>query len=156
MFIDFMTDVFAENENADAIVWRDRTYTYNWLLERMESWRERVQAEGIVSGKVVVLEADFSPNSISLFLVLAEAGCIVVPLTSAVEAKKKEFVRIAEGYCWRLSKLYRNSTSLTKQSSILESCYNCSPAIRWRRCRSSSCLWKLAPRAGTSPRRFSN
>jgi acyl-CoA synthetase (AMP-forming)/AMP-acid ligase II len=46
---------------------------------------------------VVILEADFSPNSVALFLALIEARCILVPLTRSVEMKKKEFIEIAQG-----------------------------------------------------------
>jgi long-chain acyl-CoA synthetase len=97
MFIDFMLDVFKENIQNDAIVWQDRIYKYEWLLNRYEYWRGIIESEKIKSGSVVILEADFSPNSISLFLALIEQGCILVPLTDSVKAKKPEFIEIAQG-----------------------------------------------------------
>lgn len=45
---------------------------------------------------MVSLEADFSPAAVALLLSLIERACIVVPLTSSVEAKKPEFRSIAE------------------------------------------------------------
>ena len=43
------------------------------------------------SGNVVLLEADFSPNSMALFFALAEISAILVPLTESISHKKKEF-----------------------------------------------------------------
>lgn len=96
MFIDFLTEVFEEHRHGEAIVWRDRSYSYGWLLERMRLWRRRLEAEDVRPGTVSVVEADFSPNAVALFLVLVERGCILVPLTSAVEANKPEFLRVAQ------------------------------------------------------------
>ncbi len=97
MFIDFMLNVFKENLQSEAIVWQDQIYRYEWLLARYEYWRGVIEAEKIQKGSVVILEADFSPNSISLFLALIEQGCILVPLTESVKAKKPEFIEIAQG-----------------------------------------------------------
>lgn len=96
MYIDFLKDVFGENAGNDAIIWRDEPYTYGWLSERVADWSDRLAREGVASGAVVSLEADFSPNGVALLLALIERGCIAVPLTSSVEMKKPEFRRIAE------------------------------------------------------------
>jgi acyl-coenzyme A synthetase/AMP-(fatty) acid ligase len=96
MFVDFLTAVFEENRHAEAIVWHDRAYSYGWLQEQMLRWQDRVREEGIRPGSVVALEADFSPNSVALFLALVDARCILVPMTSTVESKKPEFFEIAQ------------------------------------------------------------
>ncbi|HVG30782.1 MAG TPA: fatty acid--CoA ligase family protein [Pyrinomonadaceae bacterium] len=97
MFVDFMLGVWEENRGRDAIVWRGQSYSYGWLLDRFSEWRESLAAEGAEPGAVVVLEADFSPNSVALFLALAERGCVLVPLTESVGRKKSEFIRTAQG-----------------------------------------------------------
>src|SRR5438045_5749552 len=81
----------------EAVIWKDQSCTYDWVLERFARWREKINVEGIKRGAIVVLEADFSPNSVALFLALADHGCILVPLTDSVRAKKAEFVSIAQG-----------------------------------------------------------
>jgi acyl-coenzyme A synthetase/AMP-(fatty) acid ligase len=96
MFIDFLIAVFAANLKADAVVWQDRVYDYGWLLAAIRSWQERLKNETIGPGMVTVLEADFSPNAIALFLALVETGCILVPMTAAVRGLREEFLRIAE------------------------------------------------------------
>lgn len=97
MFIDFLLNVFKEHKDEDAIVWKDKIYKYEWLLDRIAHWQDRIQSENIKPGMVTVLEADFSPNSVALFLALIEYACILVPLTRSVETKKREFIKIAQG-----------------------------------------------------------
>jgi long-chain acyl-CoA synthetase len=97
MIIGFLLDVFAKHPGRPAIIWRDHSYDYGWLLERVREWQQRIEAESIAPGSVVILEADFSPTSVALFLALTGHGCVLVPLTSSVAAKKEEFIQIAEG-----------------------------------------------------------
>jgi long-chain acyl-CoA synthetase len=97
MSIDFLLEVFKEKRNADAIVWNEQVYTYDWLLGRVEVWRARIAGEGLDPGTVVILEADFSPNSVALFLALADRRCILVPMTSSMKGKRASLIAIAEG-----------------------------------------------------------
>lgn len=96
MFIDFLLDVFRENPDRDAVVWNDRIFSYGWLAARISYWSEFIARERIHRGTVAAIEADFSPNSIALMLALIQQGCILVPLTTSVEAKKPEFLTVAE------------------------------------------------------------
>ena len=96
MSVDFLLDVFKEKGSAAAVVWKDRVYTYDWLLDRFDHWRKRIAAEEVVPGAVVILEADFSPNAVALFLALADRRCILVPLTESPESKAK-IISTAEG-----------------------------------------------------------
>jgi len=95
--IEFLMDVFSESSQREAIIWKDQAYTYSWLRERVLYWQEQIRNREIPHGSVVILEADFSPNAVALFLALIEARCILVPLTRSVEMKKKEFIEIAQG-----------------------------------------------------------
>ena len=97
MFIDFLIRVFKENKKNEAIVWKDKTFSYNWLLERNKYWKKEIKSKGIERGSIAIVEADFSPNSVALLLALIEHGCIFVPITTAVAAKRDEFINIAEG-----------------------------------------------------------
>jgi len=99
MHLDFLFQRLEEKGEADALVWRDQTFSYAWLSARIRTWLERLEAEGIEPGSVVALEADFSPNAVALFLALVERGCVLVPLTSSVAAKKAEFLEIAQVEC---------------------------------------------------------
>lgn len=97
MSIGFMLEVFEKNQEKEAIIWKDQIYHYNWLLDRIEYWKQQIQANSISCGTVTIIEADFSPNAIALFLALIDHACILVPLTSSVESKKTEFIEIAQG-----------------------------------------------------------
>jgi acyl-CoA synthetase (AMP-forming)/AMP-acid ligase II len=96
VYTDFLLEVFQAHHQQDAIVWQDRVFSYAWMGHAVQRWREYLWAEAIAPGTVVSLEADFSPNAVALLLALAEHGCIVVPLTASVEAKKPEFCDIAQ------------------------------------------------------------
>jgi long-chain acyl-CoA synthetase len=95
--IDFLLKTFTENADQDAIIWRDNSYTYQWLLDRVAYYRTFLKDNDVLPGTVVILQADFSPNAIALFLALVEFGCVLVPLTSTVGSKLGEFIEIAEG-----------------------------------------------------------
>jgi acyl-CoA synthetase (AMP-forming)/AMP-acid ligase II len=97
MSIDFLFKVFNEHLDKEFIVWKDKTYNYRWLVERYNHWKREIDGHGIPQGSVTIIEADFSPNSIALFLALVDNDCIVVPLTSAVKSNKKKFISIAQG-----------------------------------------------------------
>jgi long-chain acyl-CoA synthetase len=97
MYLDFILKTFEENKEKQAIIWRDRPFSYGWLLERISYWHEIIKSNKVKQGTVAILEADFSPNSIALFLKLIEQGCVLAPLTSSVEAQKPEFIEIAQG-----------------------------------------------------------
>ena len=97
MFLDFMLKKFRENRDRQAIVWKEKPYDYAWLLKRMRQWQRTIESRGIEPGTVTVLETDFTPSSVALFLALVEKACILIPLSGSVEAKKKEFIDIAQG-----------------------------------------------------------
>lgn len=96
MFLDFLNTVFDEFRDADAIVWRDRTYSYGWLRDRVAQAQAQLQEAGIAPGSVIVLEADFSPNAVALFLALLEQRCVLVPLTGTVASKRDDLQIIAQ------------------------------------------------------------
>lgn len=97
MSVDVLLEVFREKRNAEAIIWEDQIYTYDWLLNRYDYWKERIADENLVPGTIVILEADFSPNAIALFLALTDHRCILVPLTESLKDKKATFIFTAEG-----------------------------------------------------------
>jgi long-chain acyl-CoA synthetase len=95
MFIDFLFEVFRQNAESEAVIWHDQSFAYGKLLDWTNHWRSYLQENRIATGMVTAVEADFSPNAIALMLALIESGCIAVPLTSSVAAKKAEFMAIA-------------------------------------------------------------
>lgn len=80
----------------EAIVWRNRSYSYGWLDENWALWKARLETGGLVKQAVVVLEADFSPAAIAAFLALLECGCVVVPLLRSTRGDREKIYRIAQ------------------------------------------------------------
>jgi long-chain acyl-CoA synthetase len=95
MYINFLLSVFRDNAAAEAMVWRDQSFSYGSLTEALQKWRDGLSEEGIFAS-VVSLEADFSPTSVALLLALMECGCIIAPFTASVEASKPAFREIAQ------------------------------------------------------------
>ncbi len=96
MHIDFLRERFAEAGDADALVWRDRAFSYAYLLKELDDWQHTLEQANVEPGSVVAVEADFSPRAIALMLALIERSCLFVPLSSSVESKKTEFREVAE------------------------------------------------------------
>lgn len=96
MAIDFLLGAALKKNDRDAIVWRDATYSYEWLSERVERWGRTIEEKALPRCSVVALEADFSPNSVALFLALLEHSCVVVPLMPSVADRRQELLDIAE------------------------------------------------------------
>jgi len=97
VYIDYFIDVFKQNKKNNAIIWKDEVYNYEWLIEKYYYWQNLIDSNNIKPGQVIIIEADFSPNAISLLLALIENGCIVVPITESVSSNRDEFISIAEG-----------------------------------------------------------
>lgn len=68
---------FDRYSSQVALIWKDNSYTYQHLLDRIGYWRNHVT---IQPGTVVGIEGDFSPEAIALLFVLIELNAIVVPL----------------------------------------------------------------------------
>ncbi|MFL0533764.1 fatty acid--CoA ligase family protein [Bacillus bombysepticus] len=97
MHIDFLFERFEMNKECEAIVWEDKTYTYEWFLNQIKIYTRELNEHRKMDYTIVSLEADYSPYSIAMFLALIELGCTVVPiLNSLVDSKKKEYYEIVE------------------------------------------------------------
>jgi acyl-coenzyme A synthetase/AMP-(fatty) acid ligase len=96
MNIQILRDVFQKNSDREAMVWNDQIYYYKNLLQKLDYWGQFLEEYNIMSGTVVALQADFSPNAAALMLAIVERNAIIVPLTKSVDAKKDEFLEIAQ------------------------------------------------------------
>ncbi|MBF0378955.1 MAG: long-chain fatty acid--CoA ligase [Desulfamplus sp.] len=94
--ITFLRKAFEANIDNDALVWQNQVYKYSDLLSSLEYWSGRLKDAEVAQSQVVALDADFSPNALTLMLALIDLRCIIVPLSSTVAAQKDEFCRIAE------------------------------------------------------------
>ena len=44
MGIELLCEVFRKHAGQEAVVWKDRPFTYGWLLEQLGAWRARLEA----------------------------------------------------------------------------------------------------------------
>ena len=96
MHIDYFLSVFKKNSKKDSIIWKNKNYSYGWLIDKYDVWCSYLAEKDILRGSVVVIQADFSPNSIALLLALVEREAILVPVTKSIQSKKDEFIRVAQ------------------------------------------------------------
>ncbi|TDL48494.1 long-chain fatty acid--CoA ligase [Paenibacillus dendritiformis] len=96
MYVDFLINVFQNNKDKPMMVWKEKEYSYGWLLQRMEEWGVYVRARAVPKGSVVAIYGDYSPNSVALFLALIGHSCTIIPLTDSVKHKMEEFLEIGQ------------------------------------------------------------
>ncbi|HEX4796138.1 MAG TPA: long-chain fatty acid--CoA ligase [Humisphaera sp.] len=114
MFIDFLLDVFAQNAARTALIAANQSYTYQWLLDRISGRQQFLRENGIAAGAIVVLRADYSPDSIATFLALIEAGCVVIPVTTTAPAKFEDILQIGQAQ-WIIT-VGENDASVTRHA----------------------------------------
>lgn len=91
-----LTERFERYGERSAIVWRDRAYSYAWLIGQIETMRSLLQAEGI-ERVVVSLETEYSPYAAAAIFALLGQSCIVLPIDgSLVAAKVEEYLDVGE------------------------------------------------------------
>lgn len=73
----FLAD-FETYGDKSAVIWKDKSYTYTYILTRIEYWRN--QLTFIKSADIVGIEGDFSPEAIAILFVLIEKNAIIAPL----------------------------------------------------------------------------
>lgn len=78
--VDFIINKFKDNLNKDALIWRDVTFNYCYLLKKFHFWKEYLN-KNIKKGSVVAVQADYNPDSVTLLLALIDNQNIVVPFS---------------------------------------------------------------------------
>jgi acyl-coenzyme A synthetase/AMP-(fatty) acid ligase len=79
MVINFLLHDFEQFNNLTAIIWKEKEYSYSWLLKRINYWKNEFPNQKLKCGAIVALEGDFTPESIACFLSLIANNCIIVP-----------------------------------------------------------------------------
>ena len=94
MFIDFIIQKFKDNLKKEAIICDNKIYSYKYLLNRYYFWKDFLNKR-IKKGKVVAVQADYNPDSVTLMLALIENANIFVPFSHSNKDIKKK-LKIAE------------------------------------------------------------
>jgi long-chain acyl-CoA synthetase len=95
MFVDFLLKVFENNIDKTAMVYKDKEYTYGYLLEEYYNWNRYLKINKIEQNEAVALKSDFNPSSVSLLISLINNKNIIVPLSLNIE-DDSEYLKVSE------------------------------------------------------------
>ncbi|MBU1012553.1 MAG: AMP-binding protein [Bacteroidetes bacterium] len=96
MHIDFLINIFEKNTNTTAIIWKDQEFNYEWLLNRISYWEDKLAELLIRPGDLVALIGDFSPECVAVLLSLIENENIIIPLNNGSKSDYSEKYRISQ------------------------------------------------------------
>lgn len=96
MHAGFLYDVFNNFRAKEAIICRDKIHSYESLLNEFFSLKEKY---GILKGKVVAIEGDFSFSCIATIFSLIENNCIIIPLNNSNISGIKNLIDLGEAEC---------------------------------------------------------
>jgi acyl-coenzyme A synthetase/AMP-(fatty) acid ligase len=86
--IDNLIETFVERGSAEALIWDNRSLAFRELEEYRRRWLGRLATNGVRPGQVVGLRADYSPDSVSLFLALLSNRNIVALISPHALSEK--------------------------------------------------------------------
>jgi len=78
--IGFILEKLSSSPELTCLAWTDSTLSRGELLTSFEKAQQWILQTGIKPGEPVAIKADYSPQTIALFLALIEHGVIVIPL----------------------------------------------------------------------------
>ena len=56
--IDFLRERFAAARDREALIWREQSFTYGWLLDEVNRLSSELERLGVAKSSVVSIEAD--------------------------------------------------------------------------------------------------
>ena len=75
-----------KNYDGTCIIEENKTFSYPDLVQNVAKYQTEISSK-INKGDVVCIQSDYSFDSISLFLALLQASCIVVPIVPTTDAE---------------------------------------------------------------------
>lgn len=91
MSAEFLIKRFLTEPKTDVFIWKQRAYPFAFLSEEINRARDWLNAQGVVSGSVVALRADFTPYSVAYLFALLEKKCVVVPLSDSAATEEEYY-----------------------------------------------------------------
>lgn len=115
--ITFLIDYFQHYNDQVAIIWKDQSITYKYILDRVHHWENEFQT--IEENTIVGLEGDFSPETIAILYALIQNNNVVVPFDINHHEKNIKKYEIAElDYMIRVSDEERITIEKLSSSSV--------------------------------------
>lgn len=97
----FILEKFKSFNSKNAIVFEDRTYTYEEFIKQIKDYKNILDKHNI-SSKVVVILGDYSFYNLALFFAIYENKNIIVPITSNIKKVQDDFIE--ESFCQTIIK----------------------------------------------------
>lgn len=97
----FILEKFKSFNSKNAIVFEDRTYTYEEFIKQIKDYKNILDKNNI-SSKVVVILGDYSFYNLALFFALYENKNIIIPITSNIKKVQDDFIE--ESFCQTIIK----------------------------------------------------
>lgn len=94
--IDTVLDRMENNAEAIALIWKDKSYSYRDLFEKISAWEDKLEILGIGKGTVCAFQGDYSAEICALIFALIKKGSILVPFTKEIETEIDSFIEISE------------------------------------------------------------
>ncbi|MBI4708371.1 MAG: long-chain fatty acid--CoA ligase [Candidatus Omnitrophica bacterium] len=85
---------FDDFSNDDALIWKDKAYSYRWLKEHVFYWKRLIKDKEVKKGDIVGFSSDYSPQACALLLALLDNANIAVPLPPVLRNEQKRFLEI--------------------------------------------------------------
>lgn len=95
MNIDFLKQSMLKNKDVKAVITDGKVYTFSDIFQEYEQAANFIKQAGIPTESIVSLLADFTPQSIAMFLALIEHNSIIVPISQTIK-NVENYLRISE------------------------------------------------------------
>lgn len=95
MNIDFITDKITSYGNKIAVVTEGKEYSFNDILNEYRKAKQILKENNVKSNSVISLLADFTPQSIAMFLALIELDTIIVPISKTIK-NIESYIKVSE------------------------------------------------------------
>lgn len=95
MNINFITDKISSYGNNIAVVTEGKEYTFNEILNEYKKAQQILKNNNVKPNSVVSLLADFTPQSMAMFLALIEIDAIIVPISKTIK-NIESYIRVSE------------------------------------------------------------
>jgi acyl-CoA synthetase (AMP-forming)/AMP-acid ligase II len=86
----WLLERLARFPDRDAIVDRHHAMTYRELLQRIEAWSETLASRRLLTGSVIGVQGQASPEVCALFLTLLLSGRVAVPLPASGGERQRD------------------------------------------------------------------
>jgi acyl-CoA synthetase (AMP-forming)/AMP-acid ligase II len=95
MDISFLINNILTNKDAEAVITDTRIYLFSDIYDEYIKTKQYLQDNGIGTGRIVSLIAEFKAQSIAMIIALIENDCILVPISPSIKTIDS-FIRISQ------------------------------------------------------------